>query len=160
MMRRTFDSLLTFAAVAGVLALAYLLLGRHAWYGPGVIALSVVPLIAARLGGLLVRRLIPDLIFGAIDSGLLVIAASLGAWRFGVAGAVVGGVVGDAVTDGIAGYFEGSIAQWLRRQGIEESRTALSSANGKMAGCLLGSGAMLTLLQLGGVDFTRLATLR
>jgi hypothetical protein len=154
------DSLLTFAAVFGVLALAYLLLGRGAWYGPGVIALSVVPLIAARLGGLTVRRLIPDLIFGAIDSGLLVIAASLGAWRFGLAGAVVGGVVGDAVTDGIAGYFEGGIAQWLRRRGVEESRTALGSANGKMAGCLLGAGAMLTLLQLGGVDFTRLAAPR
>jgi len=61
-------------------------------------------------------------------------------------------VVGDAITDAIAGFFEGSIAEWLRSKGIEESRTALGSACGKMTGCLFGSGVVLTVSWLAGVD--------
>jgi hypothetical protein len=61
-----------------------------------------------------------------------------------VAGAIAGGIIGDAITDAIAGFFEGSIAEWLRKKGIEESREAITTSLGKMAGCLLGSGIVLT----------------
>lgn len=83
--------------------------------------------------------------FGAIDTGLLGIAALIGANFAGVLGAVIGGAVGDAITDGFAGIFEGKTAEFLRRHGIEEARTPLSSSMGKMSGCLLGVGIVLTI---------------
>jgi hypothetical protein len=52
----------------------------------------------------------------------------------------------------IAGFFEGSIAEWLRERGIEEARTELGSALGKMSGCLLGSGFVLTIALLLGIQ--------
>lgn len=119
--------------------------------GPIVLVLSMVP-----LGGLLLTRrplvgAVPDFIFGALDTGLLTIPALWGGVLFGVAGAIAGGVIGDALTDGIAGFFEGSIAQWLREQGIEESREPVTTALGKMTGCLLGSGLVLTIALLLGI---------
>jgi hypothetical protein len=113
--------------------------------GPVVLALSVIPL----LGLLLTRRplsgAIPDLIFGAIDTGLLTIPALWGAVAFGAAGAIAGGIIGDSLTDAIAGFFEGSIAEWLRKRGIAESRDAVVTALGKMCGCLFGSGIVLVI---------------
>jgi len=53
----------------------------------------------------------------------MMIAALAGTQTFGVLGAIVGSAIGDAVTDGIAGFFEGIIAEWLRERGIEEART-------------------------------------
>lgn len=60
-------------------------------------------------------------------------------------GAIVGGAVGDAITDGLAGLLEGRIAEYLRKHGIEEARTPLSSSMGKMSGCLIGIGITLTI---------------
>ncbi len=124
--------------------------------GPVVLVLAVIP-----LGGLLLTRrsllgAVPDLIFGAMDTGLLTIPALWGGVTFGVAGAIAGGVVGDALTDGIAGFFEGGIAEWLRKRGIEESREPVTTALGKMTGCLLGSGVVLTIALIIGVvpEFT------
>jgi len=119
--------------------------------GPMVLGLTLIP-----LGGLILTRrsllgAVPDLIFGAIDTGLLTIPALWGGVLFGVAGAVAGGVIGDAVTDAIAGFFEGGIAEWLRNKGIEESREAVTTALGKMTGCLLGSGLVLCAALLLGV---------
>jgi len=94
---------------------------------------------------------IPDIVFGAIDTGLLTIPALWGGVLFGVAGAIAGGVVGDALTDAIAGFFEGGIAQWFRERGIVESREPVTTALGKMAGCLSGSGAVLTIALLIGI---------
>ena len=121
-----------------------LILKEGRYYGTVVILMSTAPVITALLAGLKFTRLIPDLIFGATDTGLLTVAALVGASFFGVIGAIIGAVVGDAITDAVAGFFEGSIAEWLRSKGIEESRTALGSACGKMAGCLFGSGIVLT----------------
>lgn len=133
-------------AVSLILILScYGVLDAGRLYGPCVFAMGAIPLLAALLWRLKLSRLLPDIMFGAIDTGLLVVAALIGAARFGVIGAVVGSAVGDAITDGIAGFFEGGIAEWLRGHGIEESRTAVGSACGKMAGCLLGSGLALTL---------------
>lgn len=46
-----------------------------------------------------------------IDTGILAIAALIGASFAGVLGAVVGGVVGDSITGGLAGLFEGRVAE-------------------------------------------------
>ena len=119
--------------------------------GPIVLVLSAVP-----LGGLLLTRrplvgAVPDFIFGALDTGLLTIPALWGGLLFGVAGAIAGGVIGDALTDGIAGFIEGGIAEWLREQGIEESREPVTTSLGKMTGCLLGGGLVLTIALLLGI---------
>ncbi|MFB0515635.1 MAG: hypothetical protein ACETWG_03415 [Candidatus Neomarinimicrobiota bacterium] len=124
--------------------------------GPIVLIVSVVPLIGLWLGRRSFKGALPDLIFGALDTGLLAIPALWGGMLFGVAGAIAGGVVGDALTDGIAGFFEGGIAEWLRDRGIEESREPVTTSLGKMAGCLLGSGLVLTIALLLGIapEFT------
>ena len=119
--------------------------------GPIVLMLSVIP-----LGGLMLTRrplvgAVPDFIFGALDTGLLTIPALWGGVLFGVAGAIAGGVIGDALTDGIAGFIEGGIAEWLRKQGIEESREPVTTSLGKMTGCLLGGGLVLTVALLLGI---------
>lgn len=44
------------------------------------------------------------------------------------------------------------IAEWLRGIGIEESREPITSALGKMSGCLLGSGLVLSLALLFGIQ--------
>jgi hypothetical protein len=126
-------------AVLGVTALSH-----HMDLGPLVFGLGLIPVLGLVLTGRNIRGAIPDLVFGAVDTGLLTIPALWGGQLYGVAGAIAGGVIGDALTDGIAGFFEGFIAQWLRKKGIEESREAVTSALGKMAGCLLGAGLMLT----------------
>lgn len=149
-MLRSFAFVIGLSAVLVVACYAVLQAGRLYLYGPLVFAMSAVPIVGALLARLELSRLVPDIIFGAIDTGLLVVAALLGAARFGVVGAILGGAVGDAITDGIAGFFEGGIAEWLRKHGIEESRTALGSACGKMAGCLLGSGFALTIASIFG----------
>jgi hypothetical protein len=90
----------------------------------------------------------PDIIFGLIDNGILAILAIFGGEMAGVAGAVIGGAVGNAITDGIAGIFEGYVAEKMRKKNISDQRTMLGSAVGKMAGCLLGAGAVLIIANL------------
>ena len=113
--------------------------------GPVIILLGFVPWIPLKISGRTIRSTGADIIFGAIDTGILGIAALIGASFAGVLGAIVGGAVGDSVTDGFAGLFEGRMAEKLRERGIEESRTPLSSSMGKMSGCLLGVGIVLTI---------------
>ena len=95
-----------------------------------------------------IKSIQPDIIFGLIDNGILVIFAIWGGEIAGVAGAVVGGVVGNAITDGIGGMFEGYWAERLRSKNIKEERTILGSAIGKMAGCLFGAGFVLIIVSL------------
>ena len=132
----------------GILALLVAVIGVYCLQyqlpiGPIILGMSLIP-----LAGLLIAR---RSFLGAIDTGLLTIPALWGGILFGVAGAIAGGVIGDAVTDAIAGFFEGSIAEWLRERGIVESREAITSALGKMAGCLIGSGVILTIAILLGI---------
>jgi hypothetical protein len=131
-------------AILAVLSLKYRLPT-----GPIVLGLTVLPVLGLFFSG---RSFLPDLIFGVIDTGLLTVPALWGGVVFGVAGAVAGGVVGDALTDSVAGFFEGSIAQWLRARGIEESREPITTALGKMSGCLLGSGIVLSLAWFVGIE--------
>jgi len=144
------------ASYVGILALLVAVIGVYTLQyrlpiGPIIVGMALIP-----FAGLLIAKrsligAIPDIIFGAIDTGLLTIPALWGGILFGVAGAIAGGVIGDALTDAIAGFFEGSIAEWLREKGIEESREATTSALGKMAGCLIGSGIILSIALLFGI---------
>ena len=95
-----------------------------------------------------IKTILPDIIFGLIDNGILAIMAVFGGKIAGVVGAVIGGVVGNAITDGIAGIFEGYAAERMRRKNISDQRTMLGSAVGKTAGCLLGAGAVLMIVNL------------
>jgi hypothetical protein len=133
---------------AALVGLSYVLLRKSHLYGPGVLAMTVLPLVAARISGLRLREMVPDLVFGGVDTGLLTVGAVVGATGFGIIGALVGAAVADAITDGLAGFAEGGVAEWLRARGFTESRTAMGSACGKMAGCLAGSGLMLSFMQV------------
>jgi hypothetical protein len=112
--------------------------------GPIIVLLGFFPWIPLKILGRTIKSTGADIIFGAIDTGILAVAALIGASFAGVLGAIVGGAVGDSITDGFAGLFEGKVAEYLRRHGIEEARTPLSSSLGKMSGCLIGAGITLT----------------
>lgn len=134
-------------AVVGVIALK-----GAVSIGPVILILSLLPVIGLVLARRSLAGAIPDLIFGSIDTGLLTIPALAGGTMFGVAGAIAGGVIGDALTDGIAGFFEGSIAERLRSKGIVESREPVTTSLGKMAGCMCGSGTILSIALIFGLN--------
>jgi len=134
-------------AFAGVAILRY-----KVAIGPSILALMLVPLLGLFFAKRSFKRTIPDLIFGAIDTGILVVPALFGGLAYGIAGAIAGGVIGDALTDAIAGFCEGSIAKWLRDKGIEESREPVTTSLGKMAGCLGGAGIILSLFFIFGIQ--------
>lgn len=108
-----------------------------------VFVLGLVCLVSLSFFKILIKNVWPDIVFGLIDNGILALLAVIGGRMAGVIGAIIGGVVGNAITDGIAGVFEGYMAEKLRESKISESRTMLGSAIGKMAGCLLGAGIVL-----------------
>ena len=114
--------------------------------GPTLILLGLLSLAPLRLFGRSIKSCSADIVFGAIDTGFLGVAALIGASFAGVLGAIVGGAAGDAITDGFAGLWEGKVAQHLRKRGVREARTPLSASMGKMTGCFLGVGLLLTLI--------------
>ena len=114
--------------------------------GPTLILLGLLSLVPLRLFGRSIKSCSADIVFGAIDTGFLGVAALIGASFAGVLGAIVGGAAGDAITDGFAGLWEGKVAQHLRKRGVREARTPLSASMGKMTGCFLGVGLLLTLI--------------
>ncbi|MBI5654545.1 hypothetical protein HZC53_02770 [Candidatus Uhrbacteria bacterium] len=93
----------------------------------------------------------PDIVFGLIDNGILAVMAIFGGEIGGVIGAVIGGVVGNAITDGIAGIFEGWLAERNHKKSTGDGRTVLGSAVGKMSGCLLSAGVVLTFANILGL---------
>lgn len=113
-----------------------------------LIGLSCLCLLSIKLFKIKIRSIEPDIVFGMIDNGILVILAIVGSKIAGIAGAIIGGVVGNSITDGIGGIFEGYWAEKLRSKNIQEDRMMLGSSVGKMAGCLLGAGIMLILAGL------------
>ncbi|MBK5215217.1 MAG: hypothetical protein JJE53_00185 [Candidatus Pacebacteria bacterium] len=113
-----------------------------------VLGLGILSLASLKLFKIPIINVWPDIIFGIIDNGILAILAIVGGAIAGVSGAVIGGAVGNAITDGIAGLFEGDLAEKLRVKHISEERTMLGSAVGKMTGCLLGAGVILVLAGL------------
>jgi len=83
------------------------------------------------------KALLPDIVFGVVDNGLLVIGAIIGADVGAVFGAVLGAALGNAISDFIGGYFEGSVAEWLASKGVEHKATKWKASFGKLAGCLV-----------------------
>lgn len=128
-----------------VIAVVCFLVYNKILIGPVLIGLGFLPWIPLKISRRSIRSVGADIIFGIVDTGFLGVAALIGANFAGTFGAIVGGAVGDAITDSVAGLFEGKVAEVLRRHGIEEARTPLSSSMGKMSGCLLGIGITLTI---------------
>ena len=124
-----------YSAFTVVVAFFALRLGR--FVSIVIFGLGLIPILLAYILRFDLRKLFPDFIFGIIDNLILIIPAILGAELFGAFGALVGAVIGNAVSDAVAGYFEGSISEWLRSKGIKAMRTVLGSSLGKMSGCLL-----------------------
>lgn len=118
------------------------------WIGPVLIILAFLCIASLIPFKINLKSIQPDILFGLIDNGILAILTILGGHFAGIAGAILGGVVGNAITDGIAGIFEGHIAEGLRSRLIPEERTMLKSAVGKMAGCLFGAGIVLFIAHL------------
>lgn len=115
------------------------------WIGIVLIALSFLCILSLIPFNVSFKAMLPDIFFGIIDNGILAILAIFGGHFAGVTGAIIGGVVGNSLSDGVAGIFEGHAAERLRSKLISEERTMLKSAVGKMAGCLLGAGAVLAI---------------
>lgn len=128
-----------------IVSVMYFILNNNRLIGPVIIILGFIPWIPLKLSGRTIKSTGADIIFGAIDTGFLGMAALIGANFAGVLGAIVGGAVGDSITDGYAGLFEGKMAEYLRKHGIDEARTPLSASMGKMSGCLIGVGIILTI---------------
>jgi len=121
--------------IIGIIAFFSMRLGRYV--SLVLFGLGLVPILAAYIFKINLKKMLPDIIFGLIDNLLLIIPAIIGAELFGAVGALAGAVVGNAISDSIAGIFEGSIAEWLHLKGIDSTRTMLGSSLGKMSGCLL-----------------------
>lgn len=139
--------LATIVGISGILSLQYKLV-----IGPIILLLTIIPVSGLLIAKRSLKGALPDLIFGSIDTGLLTIPALWGGLSFGVVGAIAGGIIGDSITDSIAGFFEGGIAEWLREKGIDESREPVTTSLGKMAGCLFGSGLILTVALVFGIN--------
>jgi hypothetical protein len=129
-----------------VIGVSYYFVYKDALIGPVFILLGLINLAFLKFYKIKIASVYPDMLFGFIDNGVLVIMAVLGGSIAGVAGAIIGGAAGNTITDGLGGLFEGHAAERLRGQKILEERTALSSTLGKMAGCLFGAGIGLILV--------------
>ncbi|MBI2146255.1 hypothetical protein HYU22_02875 [Candidatus Woesearchaeota archaeon] len=130
---------------AVILLVSYFAIKSKPTIGPILIILSVLTLLPLLFLKIPVAVLRGDIIFGMIDNGILALFALSGAEFFGILGAVVGGLVGNAITDGLAGIFEGYEWQRIKKLKIKDGRTALTVAIGKLSGCLLGAGVILTI---------------
>ncbi|MBT9131909.1 MAG: hypothetical protein DDT33_00411 [Firmicutes bacterium] len=143
-LRVSFASVLVISLIA--IGLLSITIQYKIMMGPTLILLALLSLIPLKLAGRTIKSCSADIVFGSVDTFFLGIAALIGASFAGVLGAIVGAAAGDAITDGFAGLWEGRVAQYLREHGIEEARTPLSASLGKMSGCFLGIGVLLTLV--------------
>ena len=128
-----------------VVAVSIYFINSSMWIGPMLIILTFICLASLIPFKISLKSTLPDIFFGIIDNGFLAVLAIFGGHFAGVSGAIIGGGVGNALPDGIAGIFEGGMAERLRIMFIPEERTLLKSAVGKMAGCLLAAGVVLTI---------------
>jgi hypothetical protein len=128
-----------------IISVLWFILERTRIIGPTLIAIGLLAWIPIIISGRTIKSAGADIIFGMVDTGFLGLAALIGARYGGILGAIVGGAVGDAITDGFAGIFEGKVAEFLRKHGIDEARTPMSASMGKLSGCLIGVGITLTI---------------
>lgn len=143
---KAFFTFLSFSLV--IIAVASYLVFKEQPIGPAFLFLGFISIALLYIFKIPANTVYPDMIFGAIDNGILVLAAILGGSYGGVAGAVIGGAAGNTITDGIGGLFEGHIAENQRKYQIDNLRTALSTSLGKMSGCLFGAGAGLIIVDV------------
>jgi len=108
-----------------------------------LVGLSILPLIALRMTAEKIREGISEIVFGAVNTGLITLMALGGYQLEGILGAVIGVAVGDAVTEGFSGILGGEVTEMLMKRGIKEKIDPLISSLGKMAGALLGGGIVL-----------------
>jgi hypothetical protein len=141
---------IAFASVSVISSIAIGLLSitldHKTLIGPTLILLALLSLVPLKLVGRTIKSCFADIVFGSVDTFFLGIAALIGASFAGILGAIVGAAAGDAITDGFAGLWEGRAAQYLRKHGIKEARSPISASLGKMSGCFLGIGVLLTLV--------------
>jgi|SRR3989344_2786309 len=128
-----------------ILLISYFFINNKLIIGPVLIFLGLISLIPIFFLKISLKTLRGDIIFGAIDNGVLAIFALSGAELFGILGAIIGSLVGNAITDGIAGIFEGYEWQKIKISKMKSNRTTLTVALGKLAGCLFGAGIILTI---------------
>jgi len=136
------------AVLAAVVAVFPFLQANKFFVGPIVLGLGGMVLAMLWAAGRTPRSVAADMVYGAIDIGMLSSVVSITAIFAGPVGTIFGTVIADALTDAIAGMFEGHVAEFLRKRGIEESRTAMSAGLGKMAGGLLAAGVIVTIVGL------------
>ncbi len=146
MNRKLFLSVLNILMLCIVItAVSIAFIENNRWMGVILLILALLCIVSLIPFKVDLKSILPDIFFGLIDNGILAVLAIFGGHFAGVTGAILGGVVGNAITDGIAGIFEGQMAEKLRSKSVAEERTMLKSAVGKMAGCLLGAGVVLAI---------------
>jgi|SRR3989344_4503702 len=127
-----------------IIFVSYFFVTKTGIIGPVLIILGIISLLPFYLFRIPLQIGKAEIWFGIVDNGILAIFALSGAEFFGILGAIIGGLVGNAITDGLAGIFEGYEWQRINKLKIKDDRTALTVALGKLAGCLLGGGLVLT----------------
>ena len=123
--------------------ISYFFVTQKKLIGPVLIILGFLSLLPLRLFNIPTDILKAEIMFGIIDNGILAIFALSGAELFGILGAIIGSLVGNAITDGFAGIFEGY--EWNKISNLNGKRTILTISLGKLSGCLLGGGLVLTI---------------
>jgi len=131
-----------------VVAISFYFVFNNKLIGFIFLGLGLISLLFLKFFKIEFSSVYPDIVFGAIDNGVLIFAAVLGGAYAGVAGAIIGGAAGNTITDGIGGLFEGHLAQHQRKYKIDNLRTAMSTMLGKMTGCLFGAGTGLIIVWL------------
>jgi len=146
------SALIAVVQIAAILVAAFavypFLQANMLFVGPVILVLGFVSLGMLKLSGRSIRSVIADIVYGVMDVGLLSWVVSIEAVFAGPVGVVFGTVIAHSLTDAVAGMAEGQIAESLRKHGIEESRTPISSGLGKMVGGLIGAGAIITIVWL------------
>jgi len=139
-----FSSLISIIGFSIVLiVVCYFLLSQYKTIGLVLVFFGIIGIIFLKLITKRFIVLVADLTYGFVNGTLTTIIALIGAGIGGVLGAVVGALIGNAITDGIGGMFEGEVAELLKKKGLHEERTPLTTALSKMVGNLTGSGIVL-----------------
>jgi len=128
-----------------IVLISYFFVTQKRLIGPILILLGLLSLLPLRLFNIPTDVLKAEILFGIIDNGILAIFALSGAEMFGILGAIIGSLVGNAITDGFAGIFEGYEWNKISNLNLKGKRTILTISLGKLSGCLIGGGAVLTI---------------
>ena len=129
-----------------IVSVIYFTQARKEAIGPILVILGFLPWLPLYLAGRGVKSALADIVFGVVNTGILSVMVLTGLSLADILGAVIGVAIGNTIINGIAGIFEGKVAEYLRNHKLEEERTSLSASMGKMSGCLIGIGITLTIV--------------